>query len=808
MLNRYLICVNLLNSVITQKFQRDLRMKKLQISVAIIMFALSVFGQNAGKIRGKITNPDNKAVAGASVSLEGTSLKTVTDANGNFTFENVGFGEYALNVTSDAFLPQSQNISVNSGEILRIDFKLERLTETVQVIGRISEYHTDDTTVAAKIPTRLIDTPQAITSISPQLILDSAATDDKDIYRHAAGLNQSTYSAVVFRGFTQRETLFNGVRGNPYGSLEGDVNNAGFSTSILRLSNVERIEVLKGPASVLYGSSEPGGILNFITKRPLSEFDGTASLRFGEYGLAAGNFDVSVPLAKNLYSRFAFFLEERGSFRRNAGLKNQNYIGNLLWQPGERTRVFFEYEFIRQNQQAHRLRGIPVTPDGIILTDISWTVTEPTDFVNLDANVFQANLSQDFALDGRFEATFRYLTNDRGENYHEPRGLLADGRSMTREFREQFRSNKDWSFTANLYKPFTFKNSGTHTFNAGAEYYTQDHLFIFNRARAGVPAIDLFNPIYGNGNPLLYNLIPIGIDTAKPSRFGFYFQDQISFNKYFQFVAGGRIERFGDEGISGNDTLKGDDTAFTGRIGAVLKPFDNFAVFGNFSNSYVRPSILAQTATANGPFTPELGRQFEGGAKAELLDRRLFVTGAIYQINKSDVLRPDPNFGPTGNNFNALLQIGEVRNRGFDLDVTGAITPRWNVTFNYSRIDSEILEDIDPNLIGKPLANVSPNTVGFFTRYDLTRKIGVGFSGEFVDDRLEPFAGIKAPAYKVFDLSYYQTFFKRFRLNLKLENIADKKYAVSSLFAARAGNFPGQPRTFSASLTILSFKKE
>ena len=576
----------------------------------------------------------------------------------------------------------------------------------------------------------------------------------------------------------------------------------------MRLSNVERVDVLKGPASVLFGSAEPGGVLNFVTKTPEKEFDGSAGVRFGQYGLAAGNVDVSVPLSDQVYARFAGFLERRGSFRNNAELENQNYIANLLWEPTETTRLLLEYEFIRQNQPGHRLRGIPVLADGTFLTDISWTASEPTDFVDLDANVFQAKLSQDFLLDGRFEATFRFLTNDRNEEYHEPRGLLADGRSMTREFRDQIRSNNDFSFTTNIYKPIRVENFGTHTLNAGFEYYRQDHEYIFDRARGNIPTIDLFNPVYGQIDISTYNIINIANDTATPTRFGFYFQDQVNVNEYLQFVAGGRVERYNDEGVSGGDILEGSDTSFTGRIGAVVKPVDNFAIFGSFSNSYVRPSILAQTPNANGPFGPELGRQFEGGIKTELVDRKLFLTASIYQINKTDVLRPDPMFGPNGNNFNALLQVGEVRSRGFDIDLTGAITPKWNLTFNYAYVDSEILEDNNPNLIGLPLANVSPHTVGFFTRYDFTREIGVGFSGRFVDDRLEPFAGIEAPAYQVFDLSYYHTFLKRFRLDAKLENIADREYAVSSLFASRAGNFPGQPRTFSIGFTILSFKND
>lgn len=785
-------------------------MKKILFSAVLLaIFSLPAFGQNAGTVKGRIISAEGNAAAGAVVVLEELSLQTMTVADGGFSFANVPAGEYTLTVTSDKFLPQTRNITVKTGEALTIDFRLENLTETVEVVGRISEYHTDDTTVATKIPTRLIDTPQAIASVSPQMIADRLATDVNDIYKSVAGLNQTTYSAVVFRGFTQRETLFNGVRGNPYGSLEGDVNNSGFSTSILRLSNVERVEVLKGPASVLYGSAEPGGVINFITKKPRTVLDGTAEARFGQYGLVMGSADFSIPLAKKLYSRFAGFLEQRDSFRNNAGLENQNYIANLLWQPDDKTRVNFEYEFIRQNQRGHRLRGVPVDANGRFITDISFTTTERTDFVKLDANVFQANISRDFYTDGRIEATFRYLTNDRFENYHEPRGLLADGRTMRRDFRDQVRRNKDWSFSVNAYKPFNAGDFGVHTLNAGGEYYTQDHEFRLVSVAANVTPIDIFNPVYGLANPrnYVYNPELTPTSLAKPSRFGVYFQDHVAFNKYFQFVAGGRWEHYKDTGRAGTIPLEAEDSAFTGRVGAVLKPRDNIAFYGNFANSYARPSILAQATSANGPHKPEKGRQFEGGVKLELLNRRLFVTSSVYQIDKTDVLRPDPNFGPSGNNTNALLSVGAIRNRGFDVDASGAITRRWNVSFNYSHINSRITCDNNPAFIGRRMPNVPANTVGFFTRYDLTREIGVGFSGEFVGKRIEPFAGLKAPSYKTFDVSYYHTFFQRFRFYARLENLANEKYALSSLFAPRVGNFPGQPRTFSAGLTILSFRK-
>ena len=774
----------------------------------VVIFQSIVFAQDTGALRGRVTEANGRPVAGATVRVEGLDRQTQTDANGEFSFAGLPAGDYAVTVASEKFLPQTREAAVGA-EAARLDFRLELLSASVDVIGRLGEYHTDDTTVATKIPARLIDTPQSIASVSPQMIADRAATDVNDIYKAVAGLNQTTYSAVVFRGFTQRETLFNGVRGNPYGSLEGDVNNAGFSTSILRLSNVERVEVLKGPASVLYGSAEPGGVINFITKKPRTALDGTAEFRYGGYGLAAANADLSVPLGRRVFTRLAGFFEARDSFRRNAGLSNQNYVANLLWQPDERTRVLFEYEHIRQNQRGHRLRGVPVDARGRFLTDISFTTTESSDFVRLDADVFQANLTRDFLTDGRFEATFRYLTNDRFENYHEPRGLLPDGRTMRRDFRDQLRKNKDWSLTFNAYKPYNLARFGVHTFNVGGEYYTQDHEFRLVTVAAGVPGIDIFNPVYGLAGRARYsydpNLTPKSF--AKPSRLGVYVQDQIALSRYLIFVGGLRYERYRDEGDAAGVRLAAEDAAVTGRLGAVVKPRDNVAFYANYANSYARPSILAQAPSANGPHRPEKGRQFESGVKVELFERRLFLTAAAYQIDKTDVLRPDPNFGPRGDNTNALLGVGAVRSRGFDLDANGALTRRWNVSLNYSRINSRIRRDINPIFVGRPLPNVPENTLGFFTRYDLTRAIGVGVGGQFVGDREEPFAGLRSPSYRTFDASYYHTFAGRYRLNVKIENLFNEKYSLSSLFAPRVGNFPGQPRTVSASLTVLSFRK-
>jgi iron complex outermembrane receptor protein len=252
--------------------------------------------------------------------------------------------------------------------------------------------------------------------------------------------------------------------------------------------------------------------------------------------------------------------------------------------------------------------------------------------------------------------------------------------------------------------------------------------------------------------------------------------------------------------------LSADQSAVTGRVGLVFQPTPQTSVFGSVANGFQRPAILAQAPSANGPHDPEKALQFEVGAKGELAQGRLQTTLALFRGRKTNVLRPDPAQGPTGLNINAVFATGEVVNQGLEVDVAGQITPRWNVAFNYAYIDSEITKDAVASIVGKPMPNVAPHLLGLFTRVDVTKSSSLAFSLQHVGDRQEPFAGIRADAYTIADAHLYQTLTPWLRVQVRLENMFDTKYATSSLFAARAGNFPGQPRTLSVQL-VSSFSR-
>ena len=178
-------------------------------------------------------------------------------------------------------------------------------------------------------------------------------------------------------------------------------------------------------------------------------------------------------------------------------------------------------------------------------------------------------------------------------------------------------------------------------------------------------------------------------------------------------------------------------------------------------------------------------------------DRRTVETAALFTITKSNVLRPDPDLGPHGNNYNAALQVGEARNRGFEIEFVGSLTPWWQAAVNYTYLDSEILEDTSASAVGEPLPNAAPHSLGLFSRMGLFADTAAGLDLTHIGERIEPYAGIKAAAYTVVDLFVYRQLGRFAEVQLKLENAFDTVYATSSLFSSRAGNFPGQPRTFS-----------
>lgn len=674
------------------------------------------------------------------------------------------------------------------------------LIEEVVVTGRAQEfYRVDETTFATKTPTPVLNVPQSVQVLTRQLIEDQAARDITDLYRSISGMTFFSYSGVTFRGFRQDEIRYDGVRGDPF---------AGFA--VPQLFTIQRVEVLKGVAGMLYGSGEPGGIINYVTKKP--EFgESRALLEFtgGSRSLGGIAAEITGPLSWGDGDEYAYRLgalyEEEDSFRNNAGRESTILDSGLSWRPSDDTEITGQVHYYDVELPGNRLRGVPVDDQGNFLTSIHWNTNEPTDFLAMDALIGLLGIQHRFTDDFGANIKVRYVDNEESQEYHESRGPAAPGSSLyLREFRDQERSNEEISLVADFVLQRDI-NDSEHTILFGAEAYRQDTAFQARTARqfnpldpdaspGPVPPLDLLNPQYGNSGIDFFRdgFEPLRRSGSEARRYGVYVQDQVRLSDYWQLIGGARFDSFEDEDpLSG---MSNSDEALSLRGGIIFKPVDSVSTYLSYGEGFLPQGVL--DPADGGPFEPQEARQLEFGLKSELFGGRVFGGLAVYRIVKDGVLvaNPDPNAGLGG--IPNLLQIGEVTSKGFELDFVGDVTRLWTFQASYAYNDARITGGGAGNVgfsVGDRFANAPRHELGFWTRHEipfLNSAIAGGI--EYVSERIS-IDGQRVQPYTVADLSWI-TALDPWKFQVNVRNLFDEVYAASG-FITRTGHFPGEPRT-------------
>ncbi|NOU50980.1 TonB-dependent receptor [Pseudoalteromonas sp. JBTF-M23] len=686
--------------------------------------------------------------------------------------------------------------------------------EVITVKGRAAQfYFVEQATMATKTPTDYMDLPQSVQVLSKQLIQDQAARQTTDLYRSISGVTQFSYSGVTARGFRQDQVRYDGVQGDPY---------SGFS--IPQLFNVERVEVLKGPTGMLYGAGQPGGLLNYVTKKPKFEQTTEFTLFTGSDDLLGGHVETTGILVDDKVAyRLGAFHQNKDSFRNNAVEANSLLSAGLTWYATDATELIFQYDHIDQQLDGHRLRGVPVSDDGHFLTDISYSANEKSDFQDLKADVFQFTANIDIADNLTNTTVIRAFNNKRNQQYHENLGLVGDlsdsqkaqylpvldmlgmptqDTAMTRQFRDQARASDEWSITTDFVYEGTFAQI-EHTVLFGSDYTSIDETFSskisdLNRTLTAeyadpremlnpeihVSTLDMVNPQY-TADSSKYRLFDRPTQETQSTRLGVYVQDQVRINPQWLAIAGLRYDRFEDQGQE-------QDSNISPRVGAIYQPNEEMSIFVNRSEGFT-PQNTPEDSTVT--LTPELSLQHELGIKNVWLDGCLTTTFAAYHIIKNDVTVSNPNY-VEGSGLPEQLQIGEVTSKGIEIDVIGDITENWTGTINYAYNDATVTggnpDDIR-NTVGSEFVNAPDHTLGMWTRYalpNINSSVSIGF--DYVDERVS-LSGQTVRSYVTWDASW-QTQIDNFEIQLNLKNIFDKEYATSG-FNKRNGHFPGEPRS-------------
>jgi len=669
----------------------------------------------------------------------------------------------------------------------------DEVIDNIIVTSRAQALYRTTATSAGKLPTHPLDSSQTISAITEELIEDQGARISQDLYRNISGVTVFSYSGVTARGFRQDENFYDGLRGDPYNAF-----------SVPQLFNIERVEFLKGPAGMLYGQTAPGGIFNYVLKKPEFDSDGNIRVTLGDnsrYGISG---ELTGPVSENVAARGGLFYESQDTQRTNADSEVIIADGGLTFQLGDN---FLNVQLIQLNTDlgGNRLRGVPTDDKGNFLADRRWNANEKEDFLKLDSTSGQFRWDGVIADDITYDITGRYIDAEERQEYHNNRSVFDsddDGRSdgVVREYRKQLRTNEIFSLGANAIWSKTLSAKISNRVLVGADYTEDKGYEEAARARgrddstpeSTVPTpLTFIDPQYGVTNRDNYEL-----QINKPGteliaeQLGTYLLNELTIGDLI-FTGGIRFDTF-DNSV---DTSDFSDDKFTYRAGLVYKATPDLSFFGQYATSFEPQEVETQVPGAGGPFDPSEGDMVEIGVKGYLLDSRLQPSLAIYRIKRTNVVQ-STGTDPEDDGVENFVSLGEVTSEGFDFDLAADITPDWVTTLTYAYNKTRVTEDGGLGDIGDVddrFANAPKHQLGFWTRYQF-RPLGlaVALGVDYVGERISRHGQTVKP-YTVFDASLiYEK--DDWKLLLRVNNLFDKTYA-SSGFTEAIGHFPGAPRS-------------
>ncbi|MGG5289274.1 TonB-dependent siderophore receptor [Pseudomonas shirazensis] len=689
-----------------------------------------------------------------------------------------------LNVISPVALADAEPAPTVELQAVNIDAASERERADGPVIG----YRATRSASATRTDTALHETPQSVSVVPKDVLEDTGATRLQDALDYAGGVGRANnfggqgLTNVTVRGFTTGEYYRNGFPINRGYPNAPDAN------------TVERLEVLRGPASSLYGRGDPGGTFNIVSKQPLPESKVTLGSQFDDQGMHRATLDATGPLSEDgsLAYRLNVLGEGGESFRDDVDSERYDVAPVLSWQANDSTKIVFEGDFMRNNHPLDRGLTRYDTQRGSASRDTNVWEKGSDNLLHNDNNMaqlrFEHLLNDNWTLAGGMQ----WLDGSLKGNAVEANSLQADGRTLGRNFNYRKLEWTDRDYQLNLTGHFDTAGFA-HTLLTGVEYEDYDYKSIIQRSSAAYP-IDIYNPVLGQPRPAIDRTTTHDKENLKT--WSAFVQDQVALTERFKVLAGVRLERFEHEYedyLSTTRDFSKAENAATPRLGAIYDLTDTVAVYANTARSF-KPNSGA--SLQGGGFDPEKGKSYELGVKWEPLDRQLSVDAAIYHIVKENVLTRDPA-DPTGT---FSVAAGEVRSRGLDINVAGNLTPEWRVIGGYAYVDAEVTKD-NTLPTGTRLANIPRNSFSLLNTYEfqdgLAKGFGMGMGVKYVDDRKGQTAAstYTMEQYTVVDLLSFYQLNEHVRLNLDVRNVFNKGYDES---AFNRYAYPGEPRTVQA----------
>ncbi|WP_425316310.1 TonB-dependent siderophore receptor [Stutzerimonas chloritidismutans] len=661
--------------------------------------------------------------------------------------------------------------------------------------GPVQGYRATRSASATRTDTAIHETPQSISVVPAQVVEDVGATRLEDALDYAGGVERGNnfggqgLTEFLVRGFSTQEFYRNGFavnRGYP---------------NMPDASTLERIEVLRGPASMLYGRGDPGGTFNIVSKQPQAERRTVLGSQVNTDGLRRGTLDTTGALDESAAFTYRLNLVAEGSdsFRDHVESERYNIAPVLRWQLSDDTALILEGDYLHNRHPMDR--GLTRYPNqaGDLSRDRFLGEESAGKLTNQNATT-QLRLEHQLDSQWMLRGGIQYLDGSLDGGAVENNGLAADGRTAGRNYSERWLNWNDLAVQANLEGHFDAAGLA-HTLLLGVEFDDFNYDSQIDRSGGATSdfPIDLYDPVYGQPLPALTRTTTYDDENLKS--YAFFLQDQIALTERLTAQVGARLERF-EQRYENKLTPAGSwdqaHNAVSPRFGLIYDLTEELAVYANTSRSF-KPNRGADRSSQ--AFEPEKGIAHEVGIKYELPEHDLSVTAALFHITKENVLTSDPV------DSNYQVAAGEARSRGFDISVAGNITPQWRVIGGYAYVDAEVTESTSASMpTGTRLANVPRHSFNLLDTYEFAEGplagLGVGMGVKYVGDRKggATSTAFDMDAYTTVDLLAYYPLTERVRLNLNLNNLFDEEYeerAWGNIWA-----YPGAPRTLQAGIAI------
>ncbi|MEM1242403.1 MAG: TonB-dependent siderophore receptor, partial [Cyanobacteria bacterium P01_H01_bin.26] len=502
-----------------------------------------------------------------------------------------------------------------------------------------SRYVVPRASTATRTDTPLDEVPQSIQVIPQEVLEDQQVIRLNDALRNASGVVSNSLDQrgqrFIIRGFSSSSILRDGFR-----QTNGSSGNSGFQ----ELANIEQIEVLKGPASILSGALEPGGAINLVTKKPLAEPFYELGLRAGNRGLIEPSIDISGPLTEDgqlLYRLNALYRNE--DYHRDFDVPVERFFiaPVLSWAISDRTDLTVELEYSDETRPAD-FNGTPVIGDRVADVPFDRITGEPDDDASNEFLRLGYQFEHRFSDSWKVRNSFRYISFDSNFVSNAAFGTNEATGDIFRVWIQNAQPSDSYELQTNVVGEFA-TGSIEHTLLAGVDLYRREAENSRRFDFAPQPLFNVFDPVYGLvSRPDSFNEPPPQITDFRTDNLGIYIQDQITLLDNLFLLAGLRYDTVTEDidDLERNTSDSQSNDAFTPRIGLVYQPTENLSLYTSYSTSFVPNSATDRSGDL---LEPEEGRQFEIGARADLLDGRLSANLALFNITKQNVATADPD---------------------------------------------------------------------------------------------------------------------------------------------------------------------